>query len=114
MECDINKVWYFIIALIWNVAIFSVVCFFTGWTLDILGAVIDSKIIREFAYGVGLLATISMFWFGLLAAILSVFVKCKKCGSRIMILRSPFFVSSIKSKCVNCKTTTLDTSKSNA
>ena len=103
MECNINKVGYFSVALIWNIAVLSVACFLAGWLLDIFGAVTDNKTIRGYAYGVAILATISMFWFGLLAAVLSAFVKCKKCGFRIMSLRFPFFVSLIECRCSNCK-----------
>jgi len=103
MECNINKIGYFFIALIWNIALLSVVSFVASWGFDILGSVFDSEIIRGYAYGVALLATISMFWFGLLAAILSSFVKCKTCGSRIMMLRAPFLVSLTKCSCVSCK-----------
>ncbi len=102
MECNINKIGYFFIALIWNIAVLSVVSFLLGWAFDILGSFFDSEIIRGYAYGVALLATISMFWFGLLAAILSNFVKCKQCDSRIMTLSAPFFVSLTKCKCNNC------------
>lgn len=103
MDCNINKVGYFSVALIWNIAVLSVVCFLAGWLLDILGAAIDNKMIRGYAYGVAILATISMFWFGLLAAALSTFVKCKKCGSRVMSLRFPFFVPLTECRCFNCK-----------
>lgn len=102
MECNINKAGYFLIALIWNIAIASVVVFLLAWPLDIIGAIIESEVVRGYAYVAGVLGTISMFWFGLLAAILSSFVKCKKCNSRVMSFRYPFFVSLIKCKCINC------------
>ena len=102
MECNINKIGYFIIALIWNIAVASVMLFLIAWPLDILGAIIESEIVRGYAYGAGIIGTISMFWFGLLAAILSNFVKCKKCNTRSMSLSYPFFVSLTKCKCVNC------------
>jgi hypothetical protein len=103
MNCNIGKVGYCLVALIWNIAVLSVVCFLASWLLDIVGSATDNKMIRGYAYGVAMLATISMFWFGLLAAVLSAFVKCKRCGSRVMSLRFPFFVSLIECRCVNCK-----------
>lgn len=98
-----DKIGYFISALIWNIAIVSVACFLAAWGLDIFGSLIESEIIRGFAYVFALLATVSMFWFGLLAAILSGFITCKKCGSRIMTLNPSFFVPLIKCNCVNCE-----------
>ena len=103
MECNINKAGYFLIAVIWNIAIASVLLFLVAWPLDILGALIESEVVRGYAYGFGIIGTISMFWFGLLAAIFSNFVKCKKCNSRAMSLRFPFFVSLIECRCFNCK-----------
>jgi len=102
MKCTTNKLGYFIVALIWNIAILSVIILLVRWPLDILGSVINSEIIRGYAYGFAVVATISMFWFGLLAEILTNFVKCKKCGSRIMKFRSTFLVSLINCKCNNC------------
>jgi len=102
MECNINKAGYFIIAVIWNIAIASVLLFLMAWPLDILGALIESEVVRGYAYGFGIIGTISMFWFGLLAAILSNFVKCKKCNSRAMSLSYPFFYSLTKCKCLKC------------
>ncbi len=98
-----DKIGYFISALIWNIAIVSAACFLAAWGLDIFGSLIESEIIRGVAYVFALLATMSMFWFGLLAGILSVSITCKKCGSRIMTLNPPFFVSLIKCTCVNCE-----------
>jgi hypothetical protein len=103
MECNVNKIGYFLVALIWNIAVLSVVGFLAAWPLDIFGYAIGNNIIRGYAYGIGIIASISIFWFGLLAAILSSFVKCKSCYSRIISLRYPFFVSLIKSRCVNCE-----------
>ena len=103
MNCNISRAGYFSVALIWNIAVLSVACFLAGLLLDIIGSATDNKTIRDFAYGVGLLATISMFWFGLLAAALSAFVKCKGCGSKAMSLRFPFFISLLESRCTNCE-----------
>ena len=103
MECNIGKIGYFLVALIWNIAVLSVVGHLTAWLLDILGSAIDSNIIRGCAYVIGMITAVSTVWFGLLAAILSSFVECKNCGSRILSLRSPFFVSLIKCRCVNCE-----------
>ncbi len=102
MECNINKIVYFLIAVIWNIAIASAFLFIVAWPLDILGAFIESEIVRGYAYGAGVIGTVSLFWFGLLAAILSSFVKCKKCNSRAMLLRYPLFVSLTKCKCIKC------------
>ena len=97
------RVGCFAVALIWNIAVLSVVSFLVAFLLDIVGSATDSQAIRDFAYGLGLLATISMFWFGLLAAVLSASVKCKKCGVRTMTLRFPFFVLLLSRKCPNCE-----------
>lgn len=102
MECNINKTGYLLIALVWNIAAASVVTFLIGWPLDVIGIIIESEAIRGYAYGASILGTMSMFWFGLLAAILSNFVKCNKCNSRAMLLRYPFFVSLTKCKCSYC------------
>jgi len=102
MECNINKAGYFLIALVWNIAIASMVLCLVAWPLDILGVIIESEAVRGYAYGAGIIGTISMFWFGLLAAILTNLVKCKKCNSRAMSLRCPFFFSLIECKCVKC------------
>lgn len=102
MESSISKIGYFVIALIWNIAVASVVLFLVSWPIDILGAIVESKEIRDYAYGGGILGAISMFWFGLLAAVFSYFVKCKKCGSRTMSLSYPYFVPLLKCRCANC------------
>ena len=95
---------FFLVALIWNLAIISVFSFFASWFFDIFGSIIDSQIIRDNAYVIAMLATVTMFWFGLLAAILSMFFKCKSCGSRIIKPKFPFFISFTKSSCTSCKT----------
>ena len=102
MECTTNKLGYFIAALIWNNTILSVIILLVSWPLDILGSVINSEIIRGYAYGFAIVATICTFWFGILSAIFSSLVKCKKCGSRILKFRSTFLVSLINCKCNNC------------
>ena len=105
MECNVNKIIYFFIASIWNIAILSVVCFLAGWLLDIAGSIIDNEFIRGYAYGIALLSTITMFWFGLLSLILSHFVKCNQCGLRILRLQRPFFASLLNCRCKKCHET---------
>nr|CAP48587.1 putative integron gene cassette protein [uncultured bacterium] len=102
MECNVNKIVYFFIASIWNIAILSVAFFLGGWLLDIVGSILESDSVRDYAYGVALLATISMFWFGLLSLILSFFVKCKQCGQRVLRLKRPFLVSPTNCRCKEC------------
>jgi hypothetical protein len=114
MKCIVTKVGYFLVALIWNIAVLSVVCFLASWLLDVFGYAIDSEIIRGYAYGSALLATIAMFWFSLLAAILSGFFKCKACDSRVMALRFPYFVSLTKCRCSKCKQPFVGISETNA
>lgn len=109
-----EKIGYFLVALIWNIAVLSMCCFPAGWLLDVFGYVIDNEIIRGYAYGVGLLATLAMFWFGLLAAILSGFVKCKACNSRVLVLCFPYFVSLTKCRCSKCKQPFVGISETNA
>jgi len=99
----ITNLTYFVVALIWNVAILSVYSFFASWFFDILGALIENEAIRNNAYAVAMLATASMFSFGILAAILSKLVKCKSCGSPIIKPEFPFFISFKKFSCVSCK-----------
>ena len=114
MNRYISRVGYFWGALIWNIAVLSVVCFLAGLLLDIVGSATDNQTIRGFAYGVGLLATISMFWFGLLAAALSTFAKCTRCGSKARPLRFPFFVSLLESRCTNCEKRHLEAGNADA
>ena len=102
MECSINKIGYFFAALIWNVAILSVVSFFISWLLDIIGYRLENDIIRGYAYGIALISVVIMFWFGLLAFILSWLVKCRQCGSRILRFDLPFLVSLTKCRCREC------------
>lgn len=113
MNCT-SRVGYFSVALIWNIAVLSVVCFLAGFLLDIVGSATDNQMIRGYAYGLGLVATVSMFWFGLLAAALSTFVKCKRCGGRTMSLRFPFFVSLLSCKCLKCESSCVRDSSANA
>jgi len=113
MNCTF-KIRHFAVALIWNIAVLSVVCFLAGFLLDIVGSVTDNQVLRGYAYGVSLLATISMFWFGLLAAALSTFIKCRKCGSRKMSLRFPFFISLLSCKCPKCESRCFMDSNANA
>ncbi len=98
----ISRVGYFVVALVWNTAVLSVVLFLTGFIFDIVGSATGNERVRGDAYAVGLLATVSGFWFGLLAAVLSPLVKCNRCGARTMSLRSPFFVSLHSRKCPKC------------
>jgi len=102
MECTTNKTGYFITALIWNIATAALLLFLAAWPLDIIGGITENEILRGYAYGAGAIGTIFMFWFGLLSAILSSFIKCKKCNSRAMLFRYPFFVSLINCKCASC------------
>lgn len=102
MNCT-SRVGYFSVALIWNIAVLSVVCLLAGFLLDIVGSATDNQLIRGYAYGISLLATFSVFWFGLLAAVFSTLVKCKRCGARTMSLRFPFFVSLLSCKCPKCE-----------
>ena len=103
MECGINKAGYFLVAIVWNCALLSAVLFLASWPLDIVGYAIDDERIRGYAYGTALLATIATFWVGLLAAILSSLVKCKRCASRVLLMRFPFFVSLTKCRCLTCE-----------
>lgn len=98
----IYKSSFFFVALFWNLAVFSVFSFFASWLFDILGSIIDSQIIKDYAYVIAILTSVGMFWFGFLAAILSSLFKCKSCGYRLMKSRFPFFVSFINTRCKNC------------
>ena len=102
MECTVPRAGYFIIAAIWNIAVASVLLFLVAWPLDILGALIKSEVVRGYAYGFEIIGTISTFWFGLLAALLRNFVRCKTCNSRALSPRYPFFVSLLHCRCGNC------------
>jgi len=99
----ISKFNYFFVAFIWNVAILSVYTFFASWFFDILGDVIGSEFIRDNSYAFALLATISMFWFGILAAVLSKLIKCKCCGSHIIKAKFPYFISFKRPSCIACE-----------
>lgn len=94
---------YFFVAFIWNIAILSVYTFFASWLFDILGSVIGSEFIRDNSYAFALLATISMFWFGILAVIFSKFIKYKCCGSHIIKAPFPYFISFKRPNCNTCE-----------
>jgi len=83
----IYKLGFFLIASIWNLAVLAVFSFFVGWSADILGSIIDSQIIRDYAYVVCMLSTVAMFWFVPLATILSLLFK------RVINPKFPFFIS---------------------
>jgi len=102
MECTTNKLGYFITALIWNIATAALLLFLAAWPLDIIGGITENEVIRGYAYDAGIIGTMFMVWFGLLSAILSNYVKCKKCNSNAMSFRYPFFVSLTKCTCSNC------------
>ena len=83
----IINVSYFIVALIWNIAILSAIVFLSCFLIDILGSIFENKFMKDGSYVIAMLATVSFFWFGIAAGLLSNFIKCGECGSRFITLR---------------------------
>lgn len=94
---------YIFVAFIWNIAIFSVYIFFASWFSHVLGSVIEVEIISGYGQAIAMLATFAIFWFGILAAISSKFIKCKCCGSRIIKASFPYFISFKRPCCKACE-----------
>lgn len=97
-----KNVTYVVAASVWNIAVIGIACFLASWLLDIVGAVFGSGELRGFAYGVGLLSAVVAVCSGALAAILASIVRCDRCGSRILTVRSPYLLSPTSRGCPRC------------